>query len=197
MSSKNSIETGQKPNIEERLQSLMLGDNRLRAVTIIVLLIILLFLFIWYGSLSPAPEKGRFPGADELVEDYESYIGEEVEVSGKVIETDPVIMIVERGDRTIQLEIADLQQEPEQGDRLSVFGTAGENNTIYVQNAIIRPFWRYGYMYGISLVGAIWIGLRVIGQWRFDKKDIVFKVRKEPMSIKDMLSLLKRGDGSG
>jgi len=175
----------------------MLGSHRSRAIVLIILLILLLSLFIWYGSLSPDPDKGRFAGNDELVEDYERYLDEKVEVSGEVIETDPVTIEIESGDRTIELKIVDLQEEPDQGDRLSVFGTAGENKTIHVQNAMIRPFWRYGYMYGISLVGAAWVGLRLIGGWRFDKEKIAFEPRNDPMGVKETISFLIRGDHSG
>lgn len=175
----------------------MLESRRSRIVAIITILVLLLSLFTWYGSLSPAPEKGRFPGNDELVEDYEEYIGKEVEVGGEVIETDPVTIEVESGDSTIELEIQDLQEEPSKGDRLTVYGTAKENKTVYAQNEIIRPAWRYVYMYGISLIGAVWIGLRLVGQWKFDKGNFSFKVRDEPRTVRETLSHLKGGKKDG
>lgn len=173
---------------------MMFESVRARIVVIVILFILLFSLFIWYGSLSPAPEKGRFPGSDELIEDYDSYIGEKVEVSGRVIETNPVIIEVESGDRTIELEVAGLQEQPDKGDRLTVFGTAEQNKTIQAENSIIRPIWRYVYMYGISVAAAGWIGLRILGQWKFDKKTLAFEPREETLSLKETLSGLKRGD---
>ncbi|MFW6065060.1 MAG: hypothetical protein ACOC8Y_05745 [Candidatus Natronoplasma sp.] len=175
----------------------MLGSGRSRALAVIALLIILSSLFIWFGSLSPAPEKGRFPGNDELVEDYDRYIDKEVEIGGEVIETDPTTIEIESGDRTLQLKIVDLENEVDQGDRLSVFGTVEEDKTVRVQNSIIRPSWQYRYMYGISLVGAVWAGLRLIGGWRFDKEKFAFEPRSDPLTVKETLSLLIRGDDSG
>ncbi len=175
----------------------MLPSGRSRAIVIIILILILFSLFIWHGTLSPAPEKGRYPGTDDVVDDYNRYVGEYVEIDGEVIETDPVMIKLESGDRTIELEVADLREEPDEGDRLSVFGTVGENRTIYVSNAMIRPLWRYVYLYGISLLGAVWVGMRIIGQWRFDKKILAFKPREEPFTAKEVLSRLKRVDDNG
>ncbi|MBS3782589.1 MAG: hypothetical protein KGY68_08315 [Candidatus Thermoplasmatota archaeon] len=175
----------------------MLESVKSRTAIVVILLLLLLSLFIWYGSLSPAPDKGRFPGNDELVEDYERYKGKKVEVGGEVIETDPVMIEVESGDMTIELKIADLQERPEKGDRLTVFGTAGGNNTIHSKNALIRSSWRYAYMYGISIVGAVWIGLRLIGQWRFDKENLAFEAREEPLTVLETLSHLKGSDSDG
>ncbi len=175
----------------------MLGSDRSRGIVIIALLIILLLLFIWYGSLSPSPEKGRFPGNDELVEDYERYKGDEVEIGGEVIETDPVTIEIESGDSTIELKIEDLQEEPDKGDRLTVFGTAEDDKTVRAENEIVRPYWRYRYMYGISLFGAAWVGLRLIGGWRLDKEKFAFEPRSDPLTVKETLSLLIRGDDSG
>lgn len=176
---------------------MMLGSDRSRALTVITLLLILLLLFIWYGSLSPSPEKGRFPGNDELIDDYEKYEEDEVEIGGEVIETDPLTIEIESGDRTLQLKLVGLEEEPDRGNRLSVFGTAEENKTIQVQNAIIRPSWRYQYMYGISFVGAAWVGLRLIGGWRFDKEKFVFEPRNNPLTVKETIYFLIRGDDSG
>ncbi|MEF8834748.1 MAG: hypothetical protein V5A76_01190 [Candidatus Thermoplasmatota archaeon] len=175
----------------------MFESVRARTVVVMLLVLLLFSLFIWYGSLSPAPEKGRFPGNDEVVEDYDGYIGKEVEITGKVIETDPVRIEVESGDNTIELKIEDLQEKPDKGDKLSVFGTAEENRTIHAQNAIIRPFWRYVYMYGISLIGAGWIGLRLIGQWRFDKESLAFEAREKPRTVRETLSSLIGGEKDG
>ncbi len=175
----------------------MLEYDRLKAIALITLLIILLFLFIWYGSLTPAPEKGRFPGNDELVENYERYEEEKIEIDGEVIKTDPVTIEIESGERTSRLKLTGLQEEIDESDRISVFGTAEENETVHVRNAIIRPSWRYGYMYGISLLGAGWVGLRLIGGWRFDKENFAFEPRNDSLTVRETILFLIRGDGSG
>lgn len=175
----------------------MLDSVKSRTIIVAILLVILLSLFIWYGSLSPAPEKDRFPGNDELVEDYDKYKGEKVEVGGEVIKTDPMMIEVESGDRTIELEITDLQERPDKGDRLTVFGTAGENNTVYSENALIRPSWRFVYMYGISIIAAVWIGLRLVGHWRFYRENLSFESRERPLTILETLSHIRGSDRDG
>ncbi len=172
----------------------MLESRKSRTVMITIMIIALLFLFVWHGSLSPAPERGRYPGADELVDDYEDHIGEKVEVGGEVLEIDPVRIEVESAGDTMILEIVDLKEQPGIGDRLTVFGTAGENKTIYAQNAMTRPLWRYVYMYGISVVGATWVGFRVLGQWRFDREKFALEPRDKPLTIREIIYRSKGGD---
>ncbi len=166
----------------------MFRSGRSRLLIIILILLILTFFFIWYGSLGPNPEKGSYPNQEHLIEDYDAYIGEEVEVGGKVVETDPVRIEAEHGDESIELNITGVEESVEKGDRLTVYGTVEEEQTIEAENAVIQPVVNWLYMYLISGIAAFWVFLRIVKQWRWDSETASLKVREEPLSLKDLIA---------
>ncbi|MFW6140980.1 MAG: hypothetical protein ACOC53_00295 [Candidatus Saliniplasma sp.] len=146
-----------------------------------VLLLILVILFIWYGSASPEPEKGHYPGSEHIIKDHETYVGELVEVGGKVVDTDPLTIEVEYGDESLLLEVTDTDETAELGDRVSVFGTLEDDNTVRAEKIIVRPRRNWYYMYGVSGIAAVWLLIRIISYWEYTAKG--FKPREEPMNI--------------
>ncbi len=175
----------------------MMKKEHLQTAAILVCIVILFLLFIWYGSLNPDPTEGRYPGNEELIKDYEKNEGELVEVSGKVIETDPLTIEVKHGEKTKELMVNRVKKDTDRGDRIAVFGELEENNTIKSKKVVIYPFWNYIYMYVISLLGASWLGLRIISHWSFNREDFRFETREEPLSIKDILSWMMGSDENG
>lgn len=151
-----------------------------------ILLSVLFFFFIWYGSLEPDPDKGSYPNEEHLIEDYDGYIREEVKVGGKVVETDPVEIEAESGSETILLRITGLEESVEKGDRLTVHGVVEEDKTIIVENAVVQPFVNWIYMYLVSGMAAIWVFIRIIKQWRWDAETASLKMREESLKIKDL-----------
>lgn len=168
-----------------------------RKVLIVILLIVLTVFFVWYGSMEPDPEKGDYPHQKHLIEDYEKYRDEKVEVGGKVIETNPLIIEVEHRDKTMNLTIVGAEESPSKDDKVSVYGTVRENHTIESENMVVQPLWRWIYMYGISSIAAVWIGLRLIKQWRWNGKKFAFEVREEPLELKDLKRKISGGDSHG
>lgn len=154
---------------------------RSRKSMIAVLLIILLILFVWYGSASPEPEKGHYPGSEHVVQDREAYVGEKVDIGGRVVETDPLTIEVEYGDDSILLEIVNTSKDADVGDRVSVFGTLNENHTITAETMIVRPLTNWYYMYGVSGAAAIWLLVRLISHWKYTPTG--FKPREEPLKL--------------
>ena len=154
---------------------------RSRKSMIAVLLIILLILFVWYGSASPEPEKGYYPGSEHVVQDREAYVGEKVDIGGRVVETDPLTIEVEYGDDSILLEIVNTSKDADVGDRVSVFGTLNENHTITAETMIVRPLTNWYYMYGVSGAAAIWLLVRLISHWKYTPTG--FKPREEPLKL--------------
>lgn len=154
---------------------------RSRKSAVVVLLIILMILFVWYGSLNPEPEKGHYPGSEHVVQDHETYAGEKVDVGGRVVETDPLTIEVEYGDDSILLDISNTTKDADEGDRISVFGTLNEDYTITAENVIVRPLINWYYMYGISGAAAIWLLIRLISHWKYTPTG--FKPREEPLKI--------------
>ncbi len=169
----------------------MIDLNTVKRVMIVILLLTsLCILFIYHGSLDPAPEMGAYPNEEDLIDDYERYIGEEAEVGGKVISTDPIIIELEHGDRTIDLELTGFDDDVEEGDHLSVYGIVRQDLTFEVKNGVVRPFFNIVYMYVISFAAAMWLAFRILSQWRWNGDHL--EPREKPMSI-----LLPRGDEDG
>lgn len=166
----------------------MFRSGRSRLLVVILTLLILTFFFTWYGSLEPDPEKSSYPSQEHLIEDYDAYIGEEVKVGGKVIDTDPVKIEAEHGDESIELNITGVEESVEKGDRLTVYGVLKEDKTIAAENAVRHPFLNWNYMYIVSGAAAVWVLIRIVKQWRWDPETASLKVREEPLSLKDMIS---------
>lgn len=154
---------------------------RSRKSAVVVLLIILVILFVWYGSLNPEPEKGHYPSSEHVVQDHEAYIGEKVDVGGRVVKTDPLTIEVQYGDDSVLLEIANATKDADIGDRVSVFGTLNEDDTITAQTVIVRPITNWYYMYGVSGVAALWLSIRIISHWKYTPTG--FKPREKPLKF--------------
>ncbi|MFW6375639.1 MAG: hypothetical protein ACOCZJ_00585 [Thermoplasmatota archaeon] len=165
----------------------MLENPKYRMLTGAVLILLLFSLFIWYGNLKPEPEKGNYPGSEELIKDYDQYIGKKADITGEVVDTDPIEIEIEYGDKEKTLKVTEVNDQVEKGDRLSVFGTVKEDNVIEAENSFSVPFLNYVYMYGISLVGASWIFIRIVKQWRWNSEELWFERRDEPVSLKQVI----------
>ncbi|MFP4609112.1 MAG: hypothetical protein ACOC55_03480 [Candidatus Natronoplasma sp.] len=164
-------------NLQEKIDRTFKSKS-VRKIAIAILLAMLIIFFIWYGSLGPDPEAGDYPSQEHLIEDYQKYVGKEVEVGGKVLGTDPLEIKAEHGDQEIVLTVIDTEEKPKKNDRVTVFGTLRENNTIEAENTVRHPFWRWIYMYAVSTVAAVWIGLRLIKQWRWNRDTWTFQQRE-------------------
>ncbi len=165
----------------------MFKDPKIRFTVIVFLIIILVSMFIWFGSLGPEPSNGAYPGKEELFEDYDDHVGEKVEVTGDVVDTDPLTIKIERLDEEMKLQVTGTDIQSEGGDKLQVFGVLHEDHSIRAENAVRLPLGNYIYMYAVSIVAAIWISIRIITRWRWDGKEHRIEERDEPLSIRQLL----------
>ncbi len=169
----------------------------IRVMAVLMVILVLFTFFIWYGSMSPAPTEGRYPGGEELIGNYEVQLGKKVEVSEKVVETEPLVIEVKHGEKNKEIQITGVKKDIELKDRISVFGEVKEDNTIDAEKVVVYPYWNYIYMYLISIVGVSWLGIRFFSQWTFDRDNYRFKAREEPLSIKQVLSQSLGGGDDG
>ncbi len=158
----------------------MLATFKHRLAVVIILTVLLISLFVWYGSLKPEPDVHRYPRAEDLIKDEEKYVGQEVEVGGRVVSTTPLIIEIEHGDDTRELYITGADEEPNKNDRVTVFGTLEDENTIAASEIIVKPFINYFYMYAVSVVAALWILFRISRQFRWDGEGKIFMKREGP-----------------
>lgn len=175
----------------------MVKSIRLRIIGTIFLLSILLVFFIWYGHSTPNPEKGNFPNEKHIIEDYDSYIGEKVELGGEIVETKPLTIEVKSGSESIFLLIKGIDEPVNEGDHLTVYGLLENNNEIRVFNFIVQKRIKIIYMYGISSIAAVWVLSRLIKGWVFNIKHWTLEPRDEKISLKNLIIQFLKGEKNG
>lgn len=164
----------------------MLESPLTRLFTIIVLLGALLGLFVWFGSLDPSPEQHAYPSEDDLAAGYDAYVGEDVSVSGKVVETDPVVLQVDHETGTTEYRLENAP-DTERGQHVTAFVRVQPDGVLKVQNTIVRDPWERIYMYVISMIAALWVLSRMLRQWQLDPTQGIVP-RAQPVTLANVLS---------
>jgi len=159
----------------------MFAQVRYRLVLIFLLLVLLSGLFVLYGSeirQSDAPPYGP----DELASEPSEHEGERVELSGEVIDTDPIVIEADSEAGPIQVEVTDAP-DATVGEELIISGKYAQEGVIEVETerALTREPWERTYMYAISVVGVGIVGLRIINDWRFSVRQVVFEPREQTL----------------
>ncbi len=158
---------------------------------------ILISLFVWHGSLSPDPESNIYPGERELIRDHHGYIGEKVEVGGRVISESPLTIEVKYGGETMELFVTGTDAKVREGDRLTVFGTLQEDNIVTASKVVVQPFLNIVYMYLVSIVAALWVLSRILTQWRWNHRDKALEPRERPGNLRESISRFFAGGEHG
>lgn len=138
----------------------------------LALLGLLCGLGVWFGSLEPDPSVGAYPGAEELGTDYDRHVGERATVSGRIVSTEPVVIVDEYGLREeLQLRVVGLDEEVmvREGDHLQVFGVVEADRTVRALNAVYVPNSGRLYMFSVSFLAGIWVLGRLVRHWRLDR----------------------------
>ena len=127
-------------------------------------------LLVWAGTISPDTSENYYPGNQELVEQPQSYVGEQVTVSGVVVETEPVVIRTSSGDENIDLTLQKYDDSTEVGDYANVFGTYQGDSVVVVERSLTREQWEVYYMYIVSFIGGLWVLIRILHYWQIDRK---------------------------
>jgi hypothetical protein len=162
-----------------------------RLAAIGVLLAVLFVLTVGYGTLGPAPSLGAYPSEDDIAPDPGSYIGQQVHLSGQVVETDPVVITTdyayyadgERVEGALDLTVRNVDTAVSRGDTLQVFGTLGPEQTIQAQNVVVVPAVNYAYMYTVSALAGLWVLARLVAGWRVDWPTGALERRETPRPL--------------
>lgn len=153
-----------------------------------LLLVTLLVLMVWFGSLAPAPALGDYPGTDQLATNADQYRGEHVVVSGTVRTTEPVTIAAEYGTgRTIQLTIAGLTIPVTTGDHLRVYGVVTSDRTIHAHGAFTVPRRGYWYTYIVSLLAGCWVLARIGRDWYINTHTWTLEPRASPLDWRTLV----------
>ncbi|MFC5279706.1 hypothetical protein ACFPM1_13195 [Halorubrum rubrum] len=108
--------------------------------------------------------------------------GKHLETGGVVIETDPVIIEVTDGTTTQHLPVENAP-DVAVGQDIIVDGTLTADGTLAADRdrTVVREPWETTYMYAISVLGALFVALRIADGWRFDPETVTFSPRDTPL----------------
>jgi len=157
-----------------------MDSRRARALGILVLVCLLAGMFVWAGSITPNPAENRYPGNTELLEDYEAHIGDPVQISGPVVHTEPVIIRISNSHESREINVQNFHPSVSVGERIVVFGTVGDDNTLDSDDAVVREPWEAKYMYLVSFVGGLWVLARLVNGWKINTDRWSVKPRDTP-----------------
>ena len=149
-----------------------------RVLAIFVLCALLVGLFVWHGTLEPEPAENRFPENGALVAG-ELDEGDQVVISGRIdaVESDTMDLTLHGVDGTATVENVDETGEP--GENIWLYGTVRPEETVDTERAVVRAPWEAVYMYAISVLAAVWVLVRFLREWRFDREEWGFLPREE------------------
>lgn len=158
----------------------MRDDRRTRVIVVAFLMIVLCGLLVWAGTLEPDPDRNEFPNENDFVMSYDAYVGDRVQVGGTVVETDPVVFVVttKDGDR-MEITAVSFEADPSVGDEINVYGTLETEQRVIVIDSYTREPWERYYMYAVSFIAGLWVLVRFVRGWRFDRDTFAFKPRTE------------------
>lgn len=154
-----------------------------RLGAVVVLLGLLGGLTVWAGTLGPTPEVGAYPSQDDLVQEYDRYLGQRAVVDGTVISTTP-FMIDATADtgETMRLTIVDLDIAVERGEIVRVYGIVEADATIRALNAYTVSRHGLWYTWTVSFLAGLWVLTRIVRQWRIDSDRWALEPRPTSLS---------------
>ncbi|KYH25075.1 hypothetical protein HAPAU_28960 [Halalkalicoccus paucihalophilus] len=158
----------------------MIESSRHRVLALCVLLCALAGLLVFAGTMGPAPSNNHYPDGAEVAAEFAAYHGESVEVSGTVVGTDPVAIEVETDtDRPLVLTVLDIEGSVAVGQELRVFGTVQPGRTVVAHETVVVSSWETYYAWAVSFVAGVWVLVRFLRGWRFDRPRLRFTPRED------------------
>ncbi len=169
----------------------MLETRAQRVIALPLLLGALVGLTLWFGTVPPNPELGYYPTADHLVVDYDTYVGEQVQVGGTVVETDPVVVFVEYaswdGHRyrmgSDRLRITGPVGAVQEGQAVQVYGTVQPGGTIHATEIVVVHVEDWLYMYVVSFLAGLWVLARLVKGWTVVPETFAVRRRSRPIRV--------------
>ena len=153
----------------------MIDRPHSRLLALLVLFCVLFVLLVGAGTLTPDPAMNQYPDHYDLGTDYGSYEGGYAEISGTVIETDPVVIEAEYDvDRALVLTVTNVEEPVEVGQRLRVYGIVQPGGTINAHETVVVSPWETYYAWVVSFVAGLWVLVRFRRGWRFDRSTLSF-----------------------
>jgi len=125
------------------------------------------------------PEAGMYPQSEELVMEPDRYVGERVTAYGIVRDTDPLVAVVEYGDRDVPYEVVGADVDARPGDRLRVHGVLDAPGRIRAIEAFAVPPQGLWYAFGSSFLAGLWVLGRLVAHWTLDPRRLALSPREQ------------------
>lgn len=169
----------------------MLTSRRARTVGVLCLVLVLGGLCLVYGGQTTVQAEATLPQADDLGYDAERYVGTAVEVSGIVIDTDPVVIGAEynyyaAGERHggfFTLTLRGLSVDLAERQIVEVYGVLESPEALTVQTLVVIPAGHSLYMYLVSFLAGLWVLGRLLAHWRLDSTRFAITKRTTPVRL--------------
>lgn len=182
----------------------MLETRAQRVVVLVLLLGVYVGLMLWFGTVQPDPRLGYYAGNDEVVVDADSYVGEPVQVSGTVVETDPVVIFVEYdtwdGNRYrsggARFQVTGAVESMTRGQAVQIYGTVQPDGTIRALRSVVVPVHDFLYMYTVSFLAGLWVLARIARGWTVVPSEFALRRRSRPIRVVDAVRRRVRAEGS-
>lgn len=173
----------------------MLESRRGRLVGVVLLVAVLGGLCVGFGTQTSVQTHASLPDTDHLGYDAGRYVGERVEVSGVVINTDPVVIGAEynyydAGERHgdfLTLTVRGVDRPLEEGAVVQVYGVLESENAIAARNIVVVPARNYLYMYVVSFLAGLWVLGRLLAHWRLDPTSFALVKRATPIRAREFV----------
>ncbi|MFC7229660.1 hypothetical protein N0B31_19840 [Salinirubellus salinus] len=152
------------------------------AVRIAVLLVLLgayVSLPVFYDTVRST--EPVLSGQQVLFANPQAFVGEEVVVSGSVVDEEPVrVRVTGPGDSTVTVTLVGGTCCPETGSLSHSYGVLVDERTVDVIRMIVVPWWGLFYTYAVSLVAGVWVLLLGMRTWSFDVSNLELVPRSAP-----------------
>lgn len=170
----------------------MFETRRARIVVVCLLLLGQVALFPLHAVQPVNEEAWVFAGESKFLDDPDRYLDDPVVSGGIVQETDPIVIRVDTTGGTDLVTITGTMIEPEVGDKVRVFGTLVEPNTINAANAFVVPQQGRWYAWGISFLAGLWVLIRLLRHWRVEWSTFGFESRTELLTVQKAMEWIQR-----
>lgn len=177
--------------------------QRGRLAAVVVLLAVLAGLVLWAGAVPSDLMSGGYPDEVDVTQNREAYVGEQVVLGGRVVDTDPVVVATRAsgyGRFTLVNAEEGLQNSDaslERGDRVSAFGHLEDESTLIVERTTIGDVSGTAYMLVVSFVGGLWAFGRFARDWRVDFGRFALVPRDRPLTLRDVIPGTRGGASGG
>lgn len=152
-------------------------------MALLVLLGALIMLLVLGGAGWPVTlETG--PDPPDVSNNPDEYLGETVSFTGEVIDTQGPTVAIEHAEGTLVLTLVGVDTtDISVGDRITFAGEFRHWHTVEVapDDYVIRATWESTYMYAISALAVVMVGLLLVDYWSFRRRFPVLVTRDRPL----------------